>query len=79
MNRLESTVSHGSWRLHTETVGAYQSEKKSLEFEAERHETAMESRSWQTERTAFQLFSAKTFVCPKCSRVCASRIGLTSH
>ena len=79
MNRLESTVSHGSWRLQTETVGAYQCEKKILEFEAERHEAAMERRSWQTERTASQLFSAQTFVCPKCSRVCVSRIGFYNH
>ena len=47
-------------------------------FETERHETAKERRRKQKER-AFHPFSSQTFVCPKCGRGCASRIGLYSH
>ena len=47
--------------------------------EAERHKAAKERLRRQKERAAFQPRSAQTFVCPKCSRVCASRIGVYNH
>ena len=53
--------------------------KASCEFEAERHAAAKERHRKQKERAASQSFSVRTFACPKCSRVCTSRIGLYSH
>ena len=53
--------------------------KVSCKFETERHEAAKEKRRRQKERAASQSSSAQTLVCPKCRRVCASRIGLYSH
>ena len=51
----------------------------SRKFEAERLEAAKERRRRQKERAASLSSSSQTSVCPKCSRVCASRIGLYSH
>ena len=53
--------------------------KASCKFEAERHKATKEKRRRQRERAAFLPPSTQTFVCPECSRVCASRIGLYSH
>ena len=56
------------------------SEKSQSYVEAERyHEAAKERHRTQKERAASQSSSAQTYVCPNCSRVCASRIGLYSH
>ena len=53
--------------------------KASCKLEAERREAAKERcRRWK-ERAASQSSSAQTFVCPKCTRACASRIGLYTH
>ena len=53
--------------------------KASCEFEAERQKAAKEKRRRQKERAASLPSSSQTFVCPKCARECASRIGLSSH
>ena len=47
--------------------------------EAERHGAAKEKRWRQKEWAAFVPSSSQTFVCLKCGRGCASRIGLYSH
>ena len=52
--------------------------KASCEFEAERHKAAKETRRMQKERATSLPFSSQTFVCPKYSRGCASRIGFYS-
>ena len=49
--------------------------KARCKFEAERYEAAKEKRRRQKERAASPSSSTQTFVCPKCSRMCASRIG----
>ena len=72
-----STISHCSRGSQTETVGGHHWIKASGNFEAERHEAVKERRWGQKERSASWSCSAQT--CPKCSRVCASRIGLYSH
>ena len=46
---------------------------------AERQKAAKEKRRRQKERTASLPSPSQTFVCPKCGRRCASRIGLYSH
>ena len=53
--------------------------KASRKVEAKRHEAAKARRRRQKERAVSQSCSAQTFVCLKCSRVCASRMGLYSH
>ena len=53
--------------------------KASCEFEAERHKATKEKYRKQKERAASLPSSSQTFVCPKCGRGCASRIGLYSH
>ena len=53
--------------------------KASCKFEAERHEAAKERHRRHKEQAASQLSSSQTFVCPKRSRVCTSRIRLLSH
>ena len=50
--------------------------KASCEFEAERHKAAKEKRRRQKETAASLPPSSQTFVCPKCCRGCASKIGL---
>ena len=51
----------------------------SSELEAERYKAAKEKRRSQKERAASLSSSSQTFVCPRCGRGCASRIGLYSH
>ena len=53
--------------------------KASSKFETEWHEVVKERQRRQKERAAFLSSSAQTFACLKCSRICASRIGLYSH
>ena len=53
--------------------------KGSSEFKAERHKATKEKHRWQKEWAASQPSSSQTFICPKCGRVCSSRIGLYSH
>ena len=50
--------------------------KASHNSEAERREAAKERHRTQNEQAVFQSFSAQTFACPKCKRVCAWGIWL---
>ena len=59
-----------SWRSSVRTA--------SCELEAERHKAAKEKRRRQKWRASHSS-SSQTFVCPKCGRGCASRIGLYSQ
>ena len=79
LHRWESAISYGSRRPQTKTAGAHQWRKASCEFEAERHKAVKEKRRRQKERAASLPSSFQTFVCPKCGRGSASRIGLYSH
>ena len=78
LHRQESAISQGSRRPQTETIGAHQWEKW-RKFKAERHEAAKEKCKRQKEQAASQSSSTQTFIWLKCSRVCASRIGLYVH
>ena len=53
--------------------------KASCNFEAGRQEAAKEKHRRQKEWAASQSSSTQTFVCPKCSKLCTSRISLYSH
>ena len=74
-------ISHQSWQQEASDRDSWRSSvrKASCEFEAERHKAAKEKRRRQKERAASLPSSSQTFVCPKCGRGCASRIGLYSH
>ena len=73
-------ISNQSWQQASDRDSWHSSVRKaSCEFEAEWHEAAKEKRRRQKERAASPSSSTQTFVCPKCSRMCASRIGLYSH
>ena len=78
LHRQESTISHGSERRQAETVCAHQWGKP-VTSSRQRHEAGKERWRRQKKPTASQLSSAQTFTCPKCSRVCTSRIRLQSH
>ena len=77
----QAGISHQSWQHEASDRDSWRSplRKASCEFEAERHEAAKEKRRRQKKLAASQSSSFQTFVCPKCSRGCASRIGLHSH
>ena len=77
----QAGISHQSWQQEASDRDSWRSSvrKASCKFEAERHEAAKEKRRRQKERAASKLSLTQTFVCPECSRVCASRIGLYSH
>ena len=53
--------------------------KASRKLEAERRKAAKERRSRQKEPAGSRSPTAQAFVCPNCSQVCASGIGLHSH
>ena len=55
------------------------SKETSCKFKAERHEAAKEKDRRRKEPATSLLSSSQTFVCPKCSGMCASRIALYSH
>ena len=78
---VRAGISHQSRQQEASDRDSWRSpvRKASCEFEAERHKAAKEKRRRQKERAASQSSSTQTFVCPKCSRVFASRIGLYSH
>ena len=77
----QAGISHQSWHQEAPDLESWHSSmrKASGKFEAERHEASKERRRRQKEGAASQSSSVQTFACPKCSRVCASRIGLYSH
>ena len=77
----QAGISHPSWQQEASDRNSWRSSmrKTSCEFEAERHRAAKEKRRRQKERAVSLPSSSQTFVCPKCGRGCASRIGLYSH
>ena len=74
-------IGHQSWQQEASDRDSWRSsvKKASYKFEAEGNKTAKEKRRRQKERAASLSSSSQTFVCPKWSSVCASRIGLYSH
>ena len=78
---IQVEISHPSWQQGASDRDSWRSSvrKAGCKFEAERHEAAKERRGRQKERASSQSSPAQPFVCPKCSRVCASRLGLYSH
>ena len=74
-------ISHQSWQQEASDRDSrcLSVRKASCKFEAYRHEAAKEECWRQKEQAASQSSSTQTFVCPKCSRVCTSRVGLCSH
>ena len=77
----QAGISHQSWQQKASDRDSWRSSvrKASYEFEAERRKAAKEKLRRQKERAASLPSSSQTFVCPKCGRECASRIGLYSH
>ena len=77
----QAGFSHQSWQQEASDRDSWRSSvrKASCEFEAERHKAAKEKRRRQKERAASLPSSFQTFVCPKCDRGCALRMGLYSH
>ena len=78
----QAGISHQSWQQEALDRDSWRSSvrKASCEFEAERNKAAKKKRRRQKKkkRAAPLPSSAQTFVCPKCGRECASRIGLYS-
>ena len=78
---VQAGINHQSWQQEASDRDSWHSSvrKASCKFKAERQEAAKEKRRWQKKRAASLSSSTQTFVCPKCSRVCASRISFYSH
>ena len=73
--------SHQTWQQEASDRNSWCSSvrKADRKFKAKRHEAA-KKRCWsQKECAASQSSSAQSFACPKCRRVCTSRIRLSSH
>ena len=79
LHRRESAISHGSRRPQTETAGAHQWEKPVVSSRQRGIKLQRKKLRRQKERAASLPSSSQTFICPKCCRRCASRIGLYSH
>ena len=77
----QAGISHQSWQQKASDRDSWRSSARRTgrKFEEELHEVEKEKRRRQKEQAASQPSSAQTFVCPKYSRVCTSRIGLYSH
>ena len=71
----QAGINHQSWQQEASDRDSWCSSvrKASCKFRAERHKAAKEKRRRHKERAASLLFSTQSFVCPKCSRVCASK------
>ena len=76
----QAGISHQSWQQEASDRDSWRSsvKKASCEFETERLKAAKQKRRRQKERASHPS-SSQTFVCPKCGRRYASRIGLYSH
>jgi transcription termination factor 2 len=74
-------IQHPTWQQLATDRDSWRStiSKASLEFEARRSEASRQKRQRQKERATAQVPSTEAFICPKCNRSCASRIGLFSH
>ena len=70
----QAGISHQSWLQEASDRDSWRSlvRKARCNFEAERHEVAKERGRRQKERAASLSSSSYTFICQKCSRVCAS-------
>ena len=79
LHMQESAISHGSRRPQTETAGAHQWEKQVISLRQRGRKPQRKDAGGKKKRATSQSSSAQTFVCPECSRVCASRIRLYSH
>ena len=76
----QAGISHQPWQQEASDRDSWRSSvrKTSCEFEAERLKAAKEKCRRQKEQASHPS-SSQTFVCPKCSRGCTSRISLSSH
>ena len=76
-------IERSSWQAEAADRLTWRStvQKASREFEIQRSETAREKRQRQKERALRPntVSLSETFTCPRCSRACASRIGLYGH
>ena len=77
----QAGISHQSCQQEASDRDSWSSSVRnaSCEFGAERHKAAKEKRRRQKERLASLQSLSQTFVCPKCGRGCATRIGLYSY
>ena len=77
----QAGISSQSWHQKASDRDSWHSSvrKASCKFKAERHKAAKEKHRRQKEWAASLPSTSQTFVCPKCSRRCTSRIGLYSH
>ena len=75
---VQTGISHQSWRQEASDRDSWRlsMRKAGCEFEAERLKAAKAKRRRQKELAASLISSFQTFVCPKCCRGCASKIGL---
>ena len=78
---VQAGISHQSWQQEASDQDSWRSSvrKASCKFKTERHEGTKEKQRQQKEQAAFLPSSTQTFICPKCSRVYASRISFYSH
>jgi len=76
-----ASIQHQTWQQLATNRDDWRSTitKASLEFEAGRSEASRQKRQRQKERATAQVPPTQAFICPKCNRSCASRIGLFSH
>ena len=74
-------INHQAWQQEASERGSWRTavKKACQKFETERSKAAKDKRKRQKDRAASQQSPAQTFTCPKCNRVCTSRIGLYSH
>ena len=73
------TVRKANSTFETQRDTADTVRKANSKFETRRVTTAKERCRRQKERAASQSSSVHAFVCPKCSVVCASKIGVYSY
>ena len=77
---MHRRINRQSWQQEASDRDSWRSSvrKASSKFEKEKHEIIKERRRRQKERAASLSSLFQTFICPKCSRVCTSRIGLST-
>ena len=77
----QAEISHQSWQQQASDQDNWCSSmrKASHKFEAERKDAETGRYRRLKEKAASQSSATRTLTCPKCSRVCVSRIGLYSH
>ena len=77
---IPSLPSGESWQQALDQYSWCSSVRKARhKFKERRHEAAKGKHRGHREQAASQSSSAKTFIYPQCSRVCASQIRLYSH